>query len=623
MCGIGGVVFRNKAVERSRLSKMASFSNERGPDNTGLWIDANMGFYHNRLSIIDLSQSANQPMVKENHVIVFNGEIYNFKQLKKEIENLGSSFKTNSDTEVILEGYKVWGIDKLVSKLDGMFAFSILDRAKQSMVLVRDRFGKKPLYYLKNNLKFTFSSDIRAIKWEEPNLTVNYNSIDYFLSELTVPQPNSIWNEVKQVEAGFYMTYNFSTNEIEHKKYHSFQFADEKLTFNNEESLLDELESKLTKAITKRTLADVPIGCFLSGGVDSGLIVALLAENSSKPVKTYTVGFENKDYNEISEAKLVYEKYATQHTELMMPKSDIGNLLIDLTKYIGEPFADPSIIPTYLISKEISNHVKVALSGDGGDEVFGGYGEYLTAYQSEVFSKSNSPNVQKIKALYSKFNNRVLKKSDRSSLFYSFSNQLPSQKLNRNIGFSDSEKIKLYKAKHLKPFYSELYLNELWDENSNNISSTDDFILTSLRTRLLNDYLVKVDRMSMRSSLEVRSPFLDTELADFSFSLDHKYRFNGGLYKKYLLKKIVSKKYDERIFNRPKKGFSIPLKQILKNELKEMSYDLLTSQIFKNRNLFNASFVDKLISNHMNGIKDNSNKIWILMCLEIWFQNNI
>lgn len=621
MCGIGGIINLSKEkVEEPELQLIAAELKERGPDHQGFWIKDNLGFIHTRLSIIDVSNAGNQPMLRNEVLITFNGEIYNFKDLRNELLSQGHTFSSNSDTEVILNGYAEWGIEELLKKLDGMFAFCLYDITSAQLFLCRDRFGKKPLYVFRDKERIVFSSEIRPISKLQKNLTIDYQSLDYYLTELSMPQPRTIWNEVCQVASSCYKKINLVDYSIQDISY--YQCSINKVVNFDENNLLIELERKMTDAVLKRTVSDVPIGCFLSGGVDSGLVVSTLAKNSKERVKTFSIGFNDKEYSELEIAKIVAKKYNTDHTEILVDSGNVSDMLVNLLKYIGEPFADPSILPTYFVCREISKYVKVALSGDGGDEVFGGYGVFLTAYMTDKFIE-NTPNksLRKIKAVGNQLLSRIGMSANSYALYNSFYNMSGSDKLNRYMGFNFEEKKFLYASNLVgNANYSLNILNRIWDKNDTTSSITNALFLSSLETRLLHGYLVKVDRMSMKNSLEVRSPFLDKDLIEFSFSINNNLVFGNGKSTKYLLKKIVERNYDSDIFSRKKRGFGLPIKKWLKSDLKQMVYDVLLSSSFKNRGLFNYNYVEKLIDDHMNKHVDNTHKIWALLCLELWFQ---
>jgi len=622
MCGICGIIHLDGSkVDPERIRLMSSFLHKRGPDAYGVWHSDLVSLGHTRLSIVDLSEKANQPMVDEssNLAITFNGEIYNYKELRIQLQSAGIRLKTESDTEVLLKGYLCWGLEGLLKKIDGMYAFILHDHKLRTTFAVRDHFGKKPLYYYSDSREVLLSSDIRSIKVLKSNLQLNFKALDYYLTELTVPQPLTIYEGVKQVMPGHYLQFKIENEPIE-IKYWKLEIP-EKIACSTEEALL-QTEFLLNNSISKRMTGDVPIGCFLSGGADSGLIVALLAKQQDKAVKTFTVGFKYADQNEIPEAKKLASRYGTNHTEIII-NSDISEDLEKIMQCSGEPFADSSIIPSYYICKAIGSHVKVALSGDGGDEVFGGYHEYGWAYQTDEFLLQYTNQFHRQIALPI---NKLLYQLNLSAVNHGLSdhyNRLkPHERLFRGMGFTTNQKIALYKFPKLKEQtnFSNNFLDQIW-KNNESTSYTNTLFLSSFETRLLNDYLVKVDRSSMANSLEVRCPFLDEDLIRFSLSLPNEIKLKNGR-PKYLLKQLAKKYIDPDFERRPKKGFSIPLNYWIRKELKTYFSDILFSGSLERRGLFQMDFVRTIFNQHIEGSHDHTNKIWALANLEIWLSQS-
>ncbi len=620
MCGIAGIInFDHTPVIPQLLDQMTSLLQERGPDNTGKWLADYVGLAHTRLSIIDLSENGNQPFHGRQTTICFNGEIYNYQSLRQELVKAGHPFRSTSDTEVIVAGYEQWGLDILLRKIEGMFAFCLYDRIHHKLILVRDAFGKKPLYYFNNSKSLIFSSDIKAI-WNvsKKHLTLNTNSIDYYLSELTVPQPFSIWNEISQIPPGEYRIFDTLNANTESKVWYCAGTNKKDVPFSEVE-IINQSEALLLNSIKKRMVADVPVGCFLSGGVDSGLIVSLLAQYSTGKVKTFSVGFESSEHNELPYAKNVADRYGTEHEEIIIQPS-IEKDLEHILSFYGEPFADSSAIPSYYICKAIKNKVKVALSGDGGDEAFGGYPQYQLSSRADNFSRNYKNKIcRDLAVIVDKVLGRLSGGRENLGSYQHYMHLNGHEKLNRGMGFSSSEKHKLY-SHDLNNGFTKNYLDAIWANHlSSDNSLTRTLMTSSLKTRLLNDYLVKVDRSSMMNSLEVRSPFLDRELVDFCLSIPLDIMFKGGN-TKYILKKLASKHIGHGIFERPKKGFTIPLRQWLNQGFAPLVDDYLLSGALSHRGYFNQSFIKKLVLEHRSNSHDHSHRIWSLLCLEIWFQ---
>ena len=619
MCGIAGIIHYDQGpVQKNDLVRMTSFMQERGPDHTGYWIDDNVGLAHTRLSIIDLDPRSNQPMVLTDPKlsISFNGEIYNFPGLKAELQRSGVPFRTTSDTEVLLQGYLSWGIPKLLDKIRGMFAFVIIDRNKNKFFLARDHFGKKPLYYSISKKSIIFSSDIKSVKSIAANkLSLDLESLDYFLSEFSVPQPKSIWKEISQLPPSHWMECSLDVDDHVISEY----WTGPKFTNHNATpgtDIINVTEEKLREAIGLRTISDVPIACFLSSGIDSGLITSLLAQSQSGAVNTFSVGFSFEEENELPGAAIVAKRYNTNHHELVLEP----NVLEDLAKiieYIGEPFADPSCIPTYYITKFIGDSFKVALSGDGGDELFGGYDDYGLAYRSEQFYLEN-PNsfTRNFKVLADKISSRFQGNRENMGSFQAYLIKKDYQRLDRQMGFSPRQKDQLYSKKsYLNNKYTKTYLDATWEKQRVS-SMTESLLRSSLRTRLLNDYLVKVDRVSMMNSLEVRSPFLDITLADWAFSIPNESKFNSG-HNKYILKKIAERHVRPDALTMKKKGFSLPLAKWLQQDMHEWMKSILLDRGSIISEMFDRSYVSQLIDENRSS-RLHGNRLWALICLSLW-----
>ncbi len=621
MCGIAGIIELNgNGIDEPLLKKMNSFNKFRGPDGEGIWIENNIGLAHRRLSIIDLSDNGRQPMLDQQGrlVITYNGEIYNYLELKSELLSNGRTFFSKTDTEVILNGYLQWGIHKLLQQIDGMFAFTLVDRQTKKVYICRDRFGKKPLYYFLNSKRISFASDIRSISSVEKDLTLNYNTIDYYLTELSSPQPSTIWKEIQQVKSANYLSVDLNSKVITENSYWELRSMP-----NYSMSLpdaIDTVEQKLKNAIQKRTIGDEKITAFLSGGIDSGLVVALLASNSSEKLSTYTIGVEYAPLDEQEYAQQLAHKYDTDHHTYIV-EANVIELLPELIEAYGEPFADSSNIPSYYITKEMHKHSKVAFSGDGGDEIFGGYHDYAWAYQTdEYLRKYHNKNYRQLLSLGSKVLSRFSSKYTNYGHLESYLKMSGGLKLYRNMGFSPEEKNSLYSEDMNRKVSDStmVYLNSIWDDNKQG-TILDTLFSSSIHTRLLNDYLVKVDRASMMNSLEIRCPFLDKDLAEFAFTIPGNLKLYNGT-TKYILKKLAEKYIDKDIISRKKMGFGVPIAQWIRNELKDYVRDIILSETLSKRNIFNVNYINMLLEEHCNKNKDHSDRIWAIMCLELWFQ---
>lgn len=610
MCGIIGYIDKNRVLKTEELNGLLECLINRGPDNqsytthSGPFGNAFLG--HARLKIIDLSDAANQPFGnKENkYSIIFNGEIYNYKNLRKLCLEKNANFDTDSDTEVVLKTFELFGIEKTLSLLDGMFAFAIFNSETGDTIIARDRFGQKPLYFGSQNGVFAFSSDARSFSQLFPKLSINQNALNYYFSELSTPREDSIWNEVKKLKAGHYLIYtNESVNTYRYWET-DFNKAPKKTKIE-----FDTIDDLITASVKKRLIADVPIGTFLSGGVDSSLITAIAARESGQKLSTFSIGFDDEKYNELKYAKIVAKKYNTDHHEINVNPNDI-NFVDDLINEFGEPFADSSMIPTSVVSKFAKTKVTVALGGDGGDEFFCGYPTYNEAFLLENrFSKFNkAKSIAKVAGrLNSKFKNiSELLNSPQIS---------KSKALNRSMGFNSIELDKLFSPKKINNSFldhsielikeSELYTNSIFDS----------IWYSTIQSRLVNDYLVKVDKASMYHSLEVRSPLLDKDL------FQHLIQYNPNqLLKentnKFILKKIAEKYVPKEVLYRKKMGFAIPVGDWFRNELKQLFIDIVISS---NQNTveLNYQFIEQLFNRHLSG-EDHRHKLWALYVFHKW-----
>lgn len=617
MCGIAGGVSFNQDYFPS-LDQIKNFSaclKFRGPDAEGFQHfqsgNALVNLAHKRLKIIDLSDEGNQPMQSGTgkSSIVFNGEIYNYQSLKQELIKLGGKFRTSSDTEVLLVGYEIWGLKKLLECIDGMFAFAIFDHSTEELHLARDRFGKKPLYYFHSGEKIAFSSDIRSFDSLNISKSLDHHSLGFLFYELSTPRSSSIWSEIKKLPEAHCAT--FSANGFEISRYWQLDF-NESCTLSNSE-IISRVNELLNDATKKRMVADVNVAAQLSGGVDSSLVVAMMAQNSSKPIHTYTVGFENEKFNELPYAKAVAEKYNTDHHELIIQPNDLSIIDTLIDEY-GEPFADSSMIPSYLVAKEISKQEKVVCGGDGGDELFAGYYEHYFIKKLEQFRKYKflSAPARALSKVFPSYRTNfladVLSKAHRPDYM----------QVKREMGFQfqDFDAI-IPENTHIKGSINN-ELQSVWSTYSNPKNSLfTNGISASLHVRLVNDYLVKVDRASMFASLEMRSPFLDKNLAEFAATLTPQQLYmSAGT--KSILKKLAEKHLPMEVIYRQKMGFGIPLVDWFRNELDGHLRDVILGG---KQTLIKMNYheIEKLINRHQEG-EDHTGKLWSLYVFHKWAQ---
>ncbi|MEW6007764.1 MAG: asparagine synthase (glutamine-hydrolyzing) [bacterium] len=619
MCGICGKLNLNGSfVDKSLLERMTDVLSHRGPDDSGIYIKQEIGLGHRRLSIIDLS-FGHQPMSNENGKIwiVYNGEIYNFQELRENLIKNGHSFKTHSDTEVIIHLYEDYGIS-CVKQLRGMFSFAIWDDEKKRLFLARDRLGKKPLVWTKQNSSFLFASEIKSILCDkEIPKEIDPIAIHHYLSYGYIPSPLTIFKGINKLPPASYLV--FENGEIKIERYWMPEYKP-KLKIGEDEAV-KEILRLLNEAIKLRLISDVPLGAFLSGGIDSSTIVAMMARLMDRPVKTFSIGFCDEDFSELNFARIVSKKFQTEHNEFMV-KPDAIDILPKLAVFYNEPYADSSAIPTYYLSQMTRKYVTVALNGDGGDELFAGYDRYQALKLSLFYDK--------------------IPKFIRDAIF-GIAKNLPEgggrndiiRKLKRFLGAMSEEPRRRYgrwmtsfKNDEKQGLYSSWMKEETKDIDSldlllscYNTALTDDFLeatcFTDLMMYLPDDLLIKVDIASMANSLEARSPFLDSELVEFVLHLPFDMKLKGNK-SKYILKKAISNILPKEILNRGKMGFGVPIGRWFKNELKGYIYEVLLSEKAKNRGYFNISEVKRLLDEHTSGKTNYGYPIWTLLFLEVW-----
>ena len=617
MCGIVGVASFQDINKKNWLQKAINTLGHRGPDFIGEWWskDCKVGFAHSRLSIIDLSSSANQPMhlIKKGLSIIFNGEIYNYQELKKKLEKIGHKFETKSDTEVLLLSYVEWGSD-CVNYLNGMFAFSIYDSIQQKLFIARDRAGQKPIFYHFDHDTLYFSSELKALfKNNSLKKKIDLESLDCYLAMGFVPGNRSILLNFKKLPPAHALIFDIKAKKLNIWNYWKIPEFENKLENFNQNFLVERLYDLLENSIKQHLISDVDIGVLLSGGLDSSLVTAFAAQHTKK-LKTFNVSFPGfGKYDESENAKFIASYFQTDHTELVVDKkTDIANLLIKLSHQYDEPIVDSSIFPTYLISNLISKYCKVALGGDGGDELFGGYNHYQ--------------NLIRKKKILKYFPNLIIERlSNLSTKIFPIGikghNFLESMKFNldKSVPFTLSIFSQDIRKKLLKSFKN--YKNVAEDIHQKKMIFNQDLIQRATRMDFENylpeDILVKVDRASMLNSLEIRSPMLDCNIIDFAFrNIPSEFKVNINE-KKIILKKLASKVLPSEFCKNRKQGFSIPLDQWLKKgELRNLFWDTLTSK--------DCMFDKKIIFNILRGQdsgRTNSERLLALVQFELWRKN--
>jgi asparagine synthase (glutamine-hydrolysing) len=623
MCGICGIVhFDHRPVSASELVAMRDVMINRGPDHGGLWTKGHAGLGHRRLAIIDLSERGNQPMINEDATVcvTFNGEIYNFRELRRDLEGRGYAFGSQSDTEVIVHGYEEWD-EGVIARLDGMFAVGVWDtrRGKERLLIAVDRFGKKPLFFANSGMTVSFASDAKSF-WSRPgaNLSVSHAAIDCYLHHLAVTTEHSIYNELEKLRPAHYAVFERGqSGEVRREaiRYWKPNFHDK--IHVSETEALERIDVGLREAVRKRLVADVPLGAFLSGGVDSSLVVAMMCQLSPKPVKTFSIGFDEQDFSELEYANAVARRYATEHHEIRL-KADVLGILPSLVWEYGEPFADSSAIPTYYVSKAAKEFVTVALTGDGGDEQFGGYDIARASFHAMRYDHF-LPSVLRRPLEATLFANERTGFAHKLKTLATHASPDPARRYRQSMAFNQRQRDALY----TDSFRSSLGAHRPWHIYERHapamasLNIVDQNLYHVLMTRLPNDYLVKVDVASMKVALELRSPFLDTELSTLATSLDPRLKVKGGV-QKYLPKRLAERYLPHEVIYRPKQGFSLPLKHWLHTDFAPLLNRMLPDGNLVKADWFRRAEIQRLISEHTSGAAEHTHRLWSLLWLELW-----
>jgi asparagine synthase (glutamine-hydrolysing) len=609
MCGICGVVSANGSVDPERLASMSATLVHRGPDSSGEFSDGSAALAARRLSIIDL-ETGDQPIANEDGTlhVVQNGEIYNFRELRRELERAGHSFRTHGDTEVLLHLYEEHG-DAFADRLRGMFAVAIWDARQRRLVLARDRFGIKPLYYRDVGGELTFASELRAL----PRGAIDPDAVEAFLAFNSVPAPLTIFREARKLPAGHLLLWEDGAVRLE-------RFARPAPLPEREDEqaeLVEELRSRLRDSVRAHLVSDVPVGVLLSGGVDSALLAALAAEESGEPLRTFSIGFEERSFDELADARRVAERYATQHRELVL-RPNAALLLPALAEAFDEPFADSSALPTYLVSELAASDVKVALSGEGGDELFGGYYTYsadLLAARIGGLARLARPLVERLPSSSAKasFDYRA-KRFVRAA-------HLPP--LERHHGWKEifSADVRAELTGRRSAFDPVDLLRARYTETqgADELARLQD---VDLGTYLVDDLLVKTDRASMAHSLEARVPYLDTVVTNLALALPTRHKVRG-LSKKVLLRKAAEPLLPREIVHGKKRGFSIPAAAWLRGDLEPFARETLSAETLTRQGFFEPRIVQRLLDDHVAGREDLSRQLWGLLAFTLWHERHV
>lgn len=624
MCGIAGFLTNNDDVLiQEHLVAMGNAISHRGPDANGEYLNEHVGLCHRRLSILDLSEAGNQPMFSDdnNIVIVFNGEIYNFQTIKQDLEAQGVVFKSGTDTEVIIKLYEKEGVNCL-EHLNGMFAFAIWDKAKKELFIARDRLGKKPLYYYQDPEapeQFAFGSEIKAIlALPRIKRELRLDAVHDYFAYQYVPDPKSIFTHIHKLPPANYMV--IKEGQITIEEYWRISFSNQ--TNLNEQESISQLQAIIKETTHRRMISDVPLGAFLSGGVDSSGIVATMSGLSNKPVKTCTIAFDNEKFNEAKFAESVATQYQTEHHEFLVHQN-VADTLEHIVSFFDEPFADPSLVPTFFVSELARKEVTVAIAGDGGDEVFAGYEKYTTDYIEnqwrEKFPKWMRKNIfPTLAAISGSIHLTPFKRA--KSLFTSLSVSPEMGFYITNAQLNDEQWNMLVnpKTKAALGQYHPSKITLDFYKSADGPDHLSKILYTDMKTYLTGGILVKVDRMSMANSLEVRAPILDKEVIEFAATLPSNLKFRDKE-KKYALKEAFKPLLTDDILYRKKMGFSVPLAQWFRAEIKDVAHKYLIANVKGLSQIFELNAVAKLWDEHQKNQHDHSALLWSMLMFEMWW----
>jgi asparagine synthase (glutamine-hydrolysing) len=613
MCGITGFCDFTRKLTKENLHHANEALHHRGPDSGNTVIfdagNANVGFGHRRLSILDISENGNQPMYSDDKsvCIVLNGEVYNFKEIRKELEGFGHSFHSWSDTEVIIKAYQQFGIDA-VKKFIGMFSFAIYDIKKQEIYLLRDRAGVKPLHYHYKNDCLLFASELKSF-YTYPSFPkdINEKAVTLFFKYGYIRAPHTIFKNTYKVQPGHFIKIDIQRKQVtDHIYWDVIDYYNKPKLKISEEEATDEVERLFTSAFQYRMVSDVPVGVFLSGGYDSSVVAALLQKNNTQKIKTFTIGFHEKKWNEAPYAKQIAQHLGTDHHEYYCTTKEAQDIFPLLADIYDEPFGDSSGIPTTLVSRFARSQVTVSLSADGGDEIFAGYNKYH--HQVKINSYINrSPKL--LLNLVKNLSNATINRAN--ELLNSNKSTSLTEIYNRHLNFKD--------ISALIPYYDDSVglLDEIPAINNQN-----DYINTLLaqdyRSYMVDDILTKVDRATMSIALEGREPLLDHRIIEFVSQLPSELKYNNGV-TKYLLKKIVHKHIPKEIMDRPKTGFSIPMHQWLTTDLKDHLYNYINKEQFEKHNLLDVKKAMAIRGEFIAGRKNRETPMWLLLMFQMWW----
>ena len=646
MCGVAGFVDINQIDSESICNDMVRTLHHRGPDHSAVWVNKDLGVAlgHARLSILDLSPAGHQPMTSSSgrYVMIFNGEIYNHLQLRKDVGLSGysASWKGHSDTETLLAAFSTWGIKKALQATVGMFGLALLDLKERKLILARDRMGEKPVYYGWQNDTFLFGSELKALKAHPVfQNTINRDSLCLLLRHNTISSPHSIYEGIFKLAPGSILSLNLDNKEVDIETYWSMKEVVQSALNNpfegSEQQALLELESILSKSVSDQMVSDVPLGAFLSGGIDSSTIVALMQAQSTNKIKTFSIGFNEKEFDEAKQAKNVAKYLGTEHTELYVTSSEALDVIPQLPTMFDEPFADSSQIPTYLVSKLAKQSVDVSLSGDGGDEIFGGYNRHV--WVKSIWEKTRhlplisrhlvfyaitslSPTAwNKFFRMCSEFFPSRYRTSQPGDKMYKLANVITAENpdaMYRNLvsHWNKPDSIVLGSKEPKTPLSDSSILPNLFDVEQR-------MMFLDAVTYLSDDILTKVDRAAMAVSLETRVPILDHRVVEFAWRLPLNMKIKNGQ-GKWILRQLLYKHVPKELVERPKMGFGVPINSWLRGPLRDWAENLLEPSRLQQEGFFNAEAVGRKWNEHISGKRDWQHHLWDVLMFQAWLENN-
>lgn len=623
MCAIAGIFNKNYDVDPQQIESMCERMRLRGPDHKDIYLNKQIALGHRRLSIIDLN-TGSQPMYSRDRsvVIVFNGEIYNFLELKKELQNKGQLFSTQSDTEVIINGYLEYGIQGIIQRLEGMFAFILYDINRGDLYIVRDKFGEKPLFILENTNQILFASELKAFAPNLQSFHIDYTALNYFLTLSYIPAPYTIYKEIRKLKPATYWHIKKDGEKQEMCYYHLNDAISDNSDTSFEEAQIH-LKEMLIESVKKRMITDVPIGAFLSGGIDSSIICTIMSQLSQEPIHTFSIGFREREYDESKRARLIAQKIKSNHHEYILDYNSVINDLDDIILYYDEPFGDPSAIPSFYVAKLAKEKVKVVLTGDCADELFGGYEKYLGRYYVDKYKKIPSV-IRKIvsflggkiptNGLTADLQRKIKKVQDNVScnafdLYYNL----------MSLGFNDLLRQRLLKPEIFRDIKPEI--KHIYDSvPTSSILKHEQY--TDIQIVLEGDMFVKVDRACMINSLENRAPFIDSRILEYALKLRNEFKIKGKN-KKYILKKTFADLLPKKTITFSKRGFEVPVDHWFKTDLKDELNRVLAKDFIEQQAIFNYEEISQLKIAHLNGKENHKNKLWNLYVFQKWYLKNI